>query len=129
MDELETVNDQRCHAVGDALLRRAGEVLAKAILKPYQAAHIGGGEFAVLMPGPEVRDAETVADSIMRHVELNNQFYGGPKQSFSIGYASCAEGENMEAMLRDADAAMYEAKCRPNETSRTSMETETADHA
>jgi len=54
---------------------------------------------------------------------------GLPKLSFSIVYSSCAEGENVEAMLREADAAMYEAKRRRNETSRTSMETETADDA
>ncbi|WP_405044942.1 diguanylate cyclase domain-containing protein [Paraburkholderia sp.] len=110
MDNLKTVNDQLGHAAGDALLRRAGEVLAKAIQKPYHAARIGGDEFAVLMPGADVRDAEIVADSITKLVELNNQFYGGPRLSFSLGWASCEEGESVEAMLREADAAMYEAK-------------------
>ncbi|MEI7294513.1 GGDEF domain-containing protein [Paraburkholderia tropica] len=110
MDNLKTVNDQLGHAAGDALLRRAGEVLAKAIQKPYHAARIGGDEFAVLMPGADARDAEIVADSITKLVELNNQFYGGPRLSFSLGWASCGEGESVEGMLREADAAMYEAK-------------------
>ncbi|WP_321931292.1 sensor domain-containing diguanylate cyclase [Paraburkholderia guartelaensis] len=126
MDNLKTVNDQLGHAAGDALLRRAGEVLAKAIQKPYQAARIGGDEFAVLMPGADLRDAETVVDSINKLVELNNQFYGGPKLSFSMGFSSCEEGESVEAMLREADAAMYEAKRRRNETSRTSLEADAA---
>ena len=39
---LKGVNDQLGHAAGDALLRRAGEVLAKAVEKPFQAARIGG---------------------------------------------------------------------------------------
>lgn len=110
MDNLKTVNDQLGHAAGDALLRRAGEVLAKAIQKPYHAARIGGDEFAVLMPGADARDAEIVADSITKLVELNNQFYGGPRLSFSLGWACCGEGESVEGMLREADAAMYEAK-------------------
>jgi diguanylate cyclase (GGDEF)-like protein len=101
-------------------------VLAKAIQKPYQAARIGGDEFAVLMPGADLRDAETVVDSINKLVELNNQFYGGPKLSFSMGFASCEEGESVEAMLREADAAMYEAKRRRSETSRTSLEADAA---
>ncbi|WP_322102606.1 diguanylate cyclase domain-containing protein [Paraburkholderia sp. J41] len=129
MDNLKTVNDQLGHAAGDALLRRAGEALAKAIQKPYQAARIGGDEFAVLMPGADLRDAEIVADSITKLVELNNQFYGGPKLSFSLGVASCEEGDNVESMLRDADAAMYEAKRRRNENARTPIATDTADEA
>lgn len=54
---------------------------------------------------------------------------GLPDLSFSIGYSSWAEGENVEAMLREADAAMYEAKRRRNERSRTSMESEMGDDA
>lgn len=122
MDNLKIVNDQLGHAAGDALLRRAGEVLAKAIQKPYHAARIGGDEFVVLMPGADARDAEIVADSIGKLVELNNQFYGGPRLSFSLGWESCAEGESVEAMLRAADAAMYEAKRRRNELARKDAE-------
>ncbi|MFP6562543.1 diguanylate cyclase [Paraburkholderia sp. B3] len=118
MDNLKLVNDQLGHAAGDALLRRAGEVLAKAIQKPYQAARIGGDEFAVLMPGADERDAEIVAESIGKLVELNNQFYGGPALSFSLGCSTCDEGESIEAMLRVADAAMYDAKRRRNEPVR-----------
>lgn len=126
MDNLKTVNDQLGHAAGDALLRRAGEALAKAIQKPYQAARIGGDEFAVLLPGADLRDAEIVANSITKLVELNNQFYGGPKLSFSLGLASCEEGDSVETMMRDADAAMYDAKRRRNENARTPMATGTA---
>jgi diguanylate cyclase (GGDEF)-like protein len=129
MDNLKTVNDQLGHAAGDALLRRAGEVLAKAIQKPYQAARIGGDEFAVLMPGADARDVETVAESITQLVELNNQFYGGPKLSFSLGMATCEEGESVEAMLREADSAMYEAKRRRNENSRAAMQADAAREA
>ncbi len=118
MDNLKTVNDQLGHAAGDALLRRAGEVLAKAIRKPYHAARIGGDEFVMLLPGADARDAEIVADSIGKLVELNNQFYGGPRLSFSLGWASCEEGESLEGMMRAADAAMYEAKRRRNELAR-----------
>lgn len=42
---LKAVNDHLGHAAGDALLRRAGEVRAKAVKKPFQAARIGGDEF------------------------------------------------------------------------------------
>ncbi|RDU99273.1 sensor domain-containing diguanylate cyclase [Trinickia dinghuensis] len=112
LNHLKTVNDQLGHAAGDALLRRAGEVLAKAIHKPYQAARIGGDEFAVLLPGANERETEVIADSIRQIVELNNQFYSGPALSFSMGWATCDRGERIEDMLREADSAMYEDKRR-----------------
>ena len=112
LNDLKTVNDQLGHAAGDALLRRAGEVLLKAIHKPYQAARIGGDEFAVLLPGANERETEVVAESIRQIVELNNQFYSGPKLSFSMGASTCDLGERIEDMLREADAAMYEDKRR-----------------
>ncbi|WP_116140447.1 sensor domain-containing diguanylate cyclase [Trinickia diaoshuihuensis] len=112
LNDLKTVNDQLGHAAGDGLLRRAGEVLAKAIHKPYQAARIGGDEFAVLLPGANERETEVVADGIRQIIELNNQFYSGPTLSFSMGWATCERGDRLEDMLREADAAMYEDKRR-----------------
>jgi len=124
MDNLKATNDQLGHEAGDALLRRAGEVLAKAIQKPYQAARIGGDEFIVLMPGADARDAEIVAESIVKLVDLNNQFYGAPALSFSVGCSTCERGESVEAMLRAADSAMYEDKRRRNDSSRGKLESE-----
>jgi len=107
---LKMANDQMGHAAGDALLRRAGEVLAKAIDKPACAARIGGDEFALLMPGTEERDAKLILESIENLVEVNNQFYLGLPLSFSIGLATSEPGERLESVVRRADMRMYEAK-------------------
>jgi diguanylate cyclase (GGDEF)-like protein len=104
---LKTVNDQLGHAAGDALLRRAGEVLAKAVEKPYQAARIGGDEFMVLLPGTDERGGEAVMDSIRQLLEVNNQFYSGMPLSFAMGAATAHDSERLEPMLQRADAAMY----------------------
>ena len=55
LNGLKAVNDAQGHAAGDALLRRAGEVLAKAAgdQQPLCMARIGGDEFVALMPGNE----------------------------------------------------------------------------
>lgn len=107
---LKSVNDQLGHAAGDALLRRAGEVLSKAVEKPFQAARIGGDEFMLLLPGTDERGAETVMDGIRQLLEVNNQFYSGMPLSFAMGAATSREGERLEAMLQRADAAMYVEK-------------------
>ncbi|WP_118180232.1 sensor domain-containing diguanylate cyclase [Paraburkholderia phosphatilytica] len=110
LNGLKKVNDQLGHAAGDALLRRAGEVLSKAVEAPVQAARIGGDEFAVLMPGADERSGAAMIDTIRQLVELNNQFYPGSTLSFSMGVAICQRGERIEAAVRRADLLMYEEK-------------------
>ncbi|WP_243373490.1 sensor domain-containing diguanylate cyclase [Microvirga solisilvae] len=110
LNGLKMANDQLGHAAGDALLRRAGEVLSKAVDKPRCAARIGGDEFALLLPGTDERDGKLVLESIENLLEVNNQFYTGLPLSFSMGLATSEPGERLEAIVRRADLLMYEAK-------------------
>ena len=110
LNGLKTVNDQLGHAAGDALLRRAGEVLGKAVEKPSHAARIGGDEFVLLLPGVDERGGAAVIDSIRQLLEVNNQFYSGMPLSFAMGAATAQDGERLEIMLQRADAAMYAEK-------------------
>jgi diguanylate cyclase (GGDEF)-like protein len=107
---LKAINDQLGHAAGDALLRRAGEVLGKAVEKPSHAARIGGDEFVLLLPGADERGGAAVIESIRQLVEVNNQFYSGLPLSFAMGAATAQDGERLEAMMQRADAAMYVEK-------------------
>jgi len=110
LNGLKAANDQWGHAVGDALLRRAGEVLTTVIDKPSCAARIGGDEFALLMPGVDAAGGTAVMDEIQRLIGINNQFYPGLTLSLSMGAATSVFGERIEDVVRRADAAMYEAK-------------------
>ncbi|MGO4524237.1 diguanylate cyclase [Microvirga sp. 2MCAF35] len=110
LNGLKAANDQLGHAAGDALLRRAGEVLSKAVDKPSYAARIGGDEFALLMPGTDDRDARVVMDGIENLLEVNNQFYTGLALRFAMGAATSQPGERLEAVVKRADLLMYEAK-------------------
>lgn len=110
LNGLKAANDQLGHATGDALLRRAGEVLGKAVDKPACVARIGGDEFALLLPGTEERDAKLVKESIENLLEVNNQFYTGLPLNFSMGIATSAPGERLEAVVKRADLRMYDAK-------------------
>ncbi|VVD95128.1 putative diguanylate cyclase YedQ [Pandoraea nosoerga] len=110
LNGLKGVNDQLGHAAGDALLRRAGEVLGKAIVAPQIAARIGGDEFALLLPSTDATGGAAVIESIRQLVELNNSFYPGTPLSFSMGMATCEAGERLEAAIQRADLLMYEEK-------------------
>jgi diguanylate cyclase (GGDEF)-like protein len=110
LNGLKAANDQWGHAVGDAMLRRVGEVLAKAIEKPAHAARIGGDEFALLLPGTDQHGAAAVMEDIRRLVDLNNQFYQGVHVSLSMGAATSEPGERLEDVAKRADLLMYQAK-------------------
>lgn len=110
LNGLKAENDQLGHSAGDALLRRAGEVLNEAVEKPFHVARIGGDEFAILMPGADEEDAAAVMENIERLTELNNQFYSGRILSFSMGVATGSQGERLEDVAKRADALMYDAK-------------------
>ncbi|EIM28178.1 sensor domain-containing diguanylate cyclase [Microvirga lotononidis] len=110
LNGLKAANDQLGHAAGDALLRRAGEVLNKAVDRPSCAARIGGDEFALLMPGTDERDAKVVVEAIETLLEVNNQFYTGLPLRFAMGTATSQPGERLEAVVKRADLLMYEAK-------------------
>ncbi len=110
LNGLKEVNDELGHAAGDALLRRVGEVLSKAADKPVHAARIGGDEFAILMPATDERAAQAMLDNIRSMIEINNQYYSGLTLSLSMGHATSAPGERLEAVVQRADALMYEDK-------------------
>lgn len=110
LNGLKEVNDDEGHAGGDDMLRRAGEVLGKAVDAPACACRIGGDEFIVLMPGSQPGDALVMQERITKVLELNNQFYPGKPLSFAIGQGTCQAGESLDQTIQQADRAMYESK-------------------
>ncbi|KAF1046088.1 sensor domain-containing diguanylate cyclase [Xylophilus sp.] len=112
LNGLKAVNDEQGHAAGDAMLRRVGEVLGKAVDAPACAARVGGDEFAILLPGTDERGAQAMRERIESLLELNNQFYTGATLSLAIGIAVCPAGSPLEAALQRADEAMYGEKLR-----------------
>ena len=87
MNGLKGINDDAGHAAGDAMLRRVGEVLTKAVDSPDCAARIGGDEFALLLPATDERATQALIDRIGSLLELNNQFYPGrPLSLATVSY-------------------------------------------
>ena len=110
LNGLKEVNDERGHAAGDAMLRRIGEVLSKAVDAPACAARIGGDEFMILLPSTDERGVQIMQERILSLLDLNNQFYPGDAVSISMGTALCNVGDSMEVAAHQADQAMYAAK-------------------
>ena len=112
MNGLKAVNDEHGHAAGDAMLRRIGEVLTKAVDAPACAARIGGDEFMVLLPSTDERGAVAMQERILSLLELNNQFYPGQPIHIAMGHACGQENASLETVVHRADQAMYVEKAR-----------------
>jgi len=137
LDKFKRINDTLGHSVGDQLLTAAAERIvnclrgsevvsrdtpgesgaddAQAAQKESanQVGRQGGDEFTLFLAGVgEPRNAAKVARRILS--ELARPFVLGPHEivvSASIGIAVCpTDGEDVETLLRNADAAMYHAK-------------------
>ncbi len=113
IDRFKIINDSLGHGAGDRLLADLARRLASC-LRPYDMlARLGGDEFTILLEDiTGVRDARVVAERILRAVAQPFRIDGQEVvATTSIGIVLGEPGyEEPEAMLRDADIAMYRAK-------------------
>jgi diguanylate cyclase (GGDEF)-like protein/PAS domain S-box-containing protein len=112
LDGFKAINDTFGHAIGDQLLVQASRRIQGCLRPADTAARLGGDEFAVLLDGASPSDSVLVAQRILQ--SLRNPIRLDDKELFvdaSIGIAESPHGSvQAEAILRDADAAMYAAK-------------------
>ena len=114
IDHFKTVNDSLGHGAGDALLAIVAQRLLNATRGCDAVARLGGDEFAVLVDGVSGSDeaavvAGRILDAMRRPVALEA---AEVTVGVSVGIATSAHAESAEALLRDADVAMYRAKAR-----------------
>ena len=107
LNGLKPVNDEMGHAAGDALIRRAAEVLQKAAETNDVVARIGGDEFALLLRGSDERGALQAMQRIRKLIEVNNQFYQGPPLSIAMGAGTARDLHAFGIAYKAADDAMY----------------------
>ena len=117
LDDFKHVNDSLGHASGDELLRLVSERLRQCVRDQDTIARLGGDEFAVLLAGiGGVADAVTVADRILKELAaplmVNGQaLFVDASIGVALDPAPGQDGrERLQAVLRDADIAMYAAK-------------------
>lgn len=104
LDNLKEINDREGHAVGNDILRRAGEILARSMRREDRLARIGGDEFAV------ITSADT-PDAVRALCERLIAALGTERMSMSFGWAlGPRDGDSAQLLFRAADERLYARK-------------------
>ena len=115
LDRFKVVNDSLGHRAGDALIKEVAHRLAGVARGTDTVGRLGGDEFLFIMDRLAKReDAEHIARRAVKALELPIRLDGVDLHtSASIGIAMFpGDGKSAEALIANADAAMYCAKQR-----------------
>src|SRR5580658_679427 len=112
IDDFKVVNDCYGHAIGDLLIKEVSNRLRACMRSDGTIARMGGDEFTVLVedvtdPSDPIRVAERIQSSFARAFLLEGLEVF---KSASIGIALTSPETSAEAVLQNADIAMYRAK-------------------
>jgi len=118
LDNFKTINDSLGHSVGDLLLKEVSARLQACCRRQDLVARVGGDEFAILLPS-DVHNEDEVVFGASNVAEKALKLLAEPIRidehdlhvTVSIGVTMLgAESTNIDAVFRQADTAMYEAK-------------------
>ena len=110
VDNLKKLNDNHGHEAGDLLINEVVNGLKAAIRISDYLFRMGGDEFLLLLPNTEIEAAEKLVKRV--HKELSKKEIEGLPIDFSYGFSMFSPDDNIsaEALVQQADAAMYQQK-------------------
>lgn len=112
LDGFKDVNDSMGHVQGDEMLREVASRFSSTIREGETLARLGGDEFLVILEETEVaageRAAKRLLHSLLKPISLDGREF---TITASIGVTQFPEdGDTPESLMRNSDAAMYQAK-------------------
>jgi len=114
LDRFKVINDSFGHLEGDRFLIETAQRLKSCIRDNDTLARMGGDEFVILLDSINAtEDAKDVSERILQSLSIpyqlaNQNFIAGA--SIGVAFSSRNKLVTSESLLRDADAAMYQAK-------------------
>jgi diguanylate cyclase (GGDEF)-like protein len=114
LDGFKKINDEHGHKAGDEVLVETAKRLLSAVRDSDTVARLGGDEFTVLLRGVHNKDeaaivAERILAAMRKPMRLSTGVEVHPTPSLGIALAA-GHDTDPSTLLKDADAAMYEAK-------------------
>lgn len=113
IDFFKKVNDTYGHHIGDLVIKDFANRASQMLRIPDVLARFGGEEFVILLPETGLAEAKKVAERIRLEIE-QRRVKDLPPYTVSLGVSvtQCESGQasDIEALLAEADAALYRAK-------------------
>lgn len=110
IDHFKQVNDRHGHAAGDEALCAFARTALLAVRASDCVARIGGEEFALLLRGTTIDQAERICDRLGRLIAETPIAVPGGEIRVTISTGIAALGDDAEAAFVSADRALYRAK-------------------
>lgn len=114
LDHFKDVNDSLGHQAGDAVLREVAGILQGCRRSSDYVARYGGEEFVIILPHTGLPQAQLLAERLRRQVEKHSFDTGKGKIRLTLSQGltelSDLDEKNVDALLREADKALYRAK-------------------
>ena len=110
VDRFKQINDLFGHAAGDRALCLVSSAMLDSLRANDVPGRQGGDEFVLLLRHASPRVAVSVAARIVSEVQRRAPGQQLPTLTLSFGLVQVGFGEGVQAALRRADQAMYEAK-------------------
>lgn len=113
VDHFKSFNDRFGHAAGDEVLKTVAHCLRTGLRPQDRVARYGGEEFVIMLPNATREVALRVAERLRERVEQSETRDGElplPTVTISLGVALWRSGQTIEALVGEADAALYQAK-------------------
>ena len=114
LDHFKGVNDNLGHLMGDAVLRAVAERINESIRAYDSLGRYGGEEFILVLPDCGLQDAKAQAERIRSRLcaEPISAGEGSVAVTISLGVAEAIQTEDwsVDAVIRAADTALYNAK-------------------
>ncbi|HEY1808145.1 MAG TPA: diguanylate cyclase [Acidobacteriaceae bacterium] len=113
IDYFKSINDTFGHVVGDRVLKEVAAIFRQSVRSYDSVGRYGGEEFLIILPDSDFESARSRAEQLRRAVQAAHVMDGETmvQVTSSFGVASGFPGKDQaEAVIRIADAALYEAK-------------------
>lgn len=112
IDQFKKLNDTFGHALGDKVLKLAGEVLNKNLTKDDVFGRLGGEEFVIFLSDASENQVQLIAYKVLNAYKTATKIVDGhtTKSTLSIGAAISKDVKNIDSLLAHADQLLYQAK-------------------
>jgi diguanylate cyclase (GGDEF)-like protein len=110
VDHFKRINDTHGHHFGDITLSRIGKILEAEFRKSDVLGRLGGEEFAILLPDTPLNQAQDLAEKLRQTIAATPIGCQDKQFSITVSIGVASGSYDVETLLPQADAAMYQAK-------------------